>query len=643
VTMRLILQMLREHRWSYIGLTVVLVLAAALVGVSLLISRAASSRSFATDGLTRNEVAIRVGHLESGSTVAGFMVLLSIFIVVVLVFQIVGFMVDGRTTELALLRLGGAARGQVVAMLLGEVAIVAIGSSLAGCLVAVGAVQGFAQLLTLSSNWPAGLPVDIHLDALLLLGLVLVPAAAVGGAILATVRVGRLSPVDALGVNEEPARRPPIPRLVVAGLALAGAVVLLFVPIGEGGLLALPSAVGACAIVAASALAPLLVPVVSQPLTLALAAIAPGAGLVARRRIRFDKRRTGALAAPIIILLGLGAVFGMFAMTGRAYNATAFETVENTRVVAEIPAAEISPASAQDLYALATTVPEVEEVTRLQSTREWSWADPRIPDDVSLSLEAIDPATFSDFVPANVLAGDLHLVDGTDVAVVAPTPFLLGDMVAVAAPGGADVEVHVVAIVESTTMINSSLLVDYRRFAFDESASTETWLVQAAGETSDARLTAALTALSPSIDVLSRDRWIQVQADRLVDTLRAAIFTVVGGAAAFAMVGLALTIIASARERSREFGVLRMVGARIRSVVATVVMEAATACATAIVLGSGIVLFVYVRMASALDAAGIAISPVFPTDVLLWIVGLSLAVGVSAAVIGVGLTLRRSR
>jgi ABC-type antimicrobial peptide transport system permease subunit len=107
-------------------------------------------------------------------------------------------------------------------------------------------------------------------------------------------------------------------------------------------------------------------------------------------------------------------------------------------------------------------------------------------------------------------------------------------------------------------------------------------------------------------------------------------------------VGLALTIIASARERSREFGVLRVVGARIRSVVATVVMEAATACATAIVLGSGIVLFVYVRMASALDAAGIVISPVFPTDVLLWIVGLSLAVGVSAAVIGVGLTLRRS-
>lgn len=60
MTMHLSLRMLREHRWSYIGLTLVLVLAAALVGVSLLISRAASSRAFATDGLTRNEVAIRL-------------------------------------------------------------------------------------------------------------------------------------------------------------------------------------------------------------------------------------------------------------------------------------------------------------------------------------------------------------------------------------------------------------------------------------------------------------------------------------------------------------------------------------------------------------------------------------------------------
>lgn len=636
MSVSLSIRMLREHRWSFAGLTVVLVLASALVGVSLLVSRAASEGIPDRGDLTRNQLAILLGRMESGSVVADFMVFLSVFLAVVLVFQVASFMIDGRRKEIALLRLVGAGQRQVIALLVTEAFILSVGASLIGGIVALGTVNPFAQLLSLSSNWPPGLSVDVHPEELLLC-LVLVPIGAVAGTLSAALRVVRVSLPDAMGVvDASSTRRIPVARLVMAGVGIAGMVVALLLPFEGGILIVLPAIVGGFAVLAASALAPLVVPIVSEPLGAALSAIAPGAGLVARKRMRFDTHRAGALATPIIVLLGLGSVFGMFAMTGRAYNAVGYQTVKNVEAVTEVSGER----NGLGLYEEASDLPEVGTITRMQSTKQWSWADSRIPEDVSLSLEAVDPTTFSEFVPAQVLEGDLQRVGGDDVAVTTPTPFKVGTSFAIDAPDGARHQVRVVAVVDSSLVVNASILVDFRSFEISDSEAIQTWLVHAAPGIDQPRLLSALRAIDLA-QVMTKEGWVAKQADRQVESLGLAVITIVAGGAIFAMVGLSLAILASSRERTRELEVLRAVGARARSVVASVMMESLIACVTALAMGGAIVLLVYFRMESALAQTGAGLAPVVPFNIIFGIAGISIVVAVLAAAIGAGLALRK--
>jgi putative ABC transport system permease protein len=637
--LRLGVRMFREHRWSYAGLASVLVIASALVGVSLLISRAASASDPDRDRLTRNELALFLGRLENGAVVAQYLVILSIFLAAVLVFQVSSFMIDGRRQEIALLRLVGAARRQVILMLVAEAFVLAIVASVIGAVVAVGAAGPFAQLLALSNNWPAGLPVEVHVDALLLCP-TLIAVSAVGGTCAAAFRVLRVPPVDAVGLaNAAHKRRLPVARLVVAGAGVVGMGVALALPLESGSLVMLPSLVGGFAVVVASALAPFVVPVVGAPLAALLTRVAGGAAFVARKELRFDAHRAGVLATPIIVVLGLGSVFGMFAMTGRAANAAEHQVVRNVEAVVEVH----QTGHLSGLFTETATLPEVSAITRLHSTKTWSWADGRIPENESLTLDAIDPTTFADFVPTRVLDGDIRMVAGSDVAVTTPTPFRAGDFFTIDSSDGVPHDVRVAAVVETTPVVKGNVLVDGQHFDLSDPESTQTWLVHAAGGVATSDLVLSLQEVLPSARVMTKDEWVTVQADRQLQSLGMAVVTIVGGGAVFAMVGLTLAVLAASRERKRMFEVLRAIGARTRSIVATMMIEAMIVCTAAVVMGGAVVVLVYVRMDSALAQAGVGIGPVVPFAVVFGVVAVSLVVAVSAAAAGTGLALRRLR
>jgi len=630
------IRMLREHRWSYAGLAVVLVTASALVGVSLLLSRAAAEGLAHRAGLTRNQLAIQLGQLSSGGVVADYLVFLSVFLAAVLVFQVVGFMIDGRRQEIALLRLVGAKKRQVILLLAGESLVLSVAASTIGALLSLALATPFARLLTFSDNWPAGLGVELH-PVQLIACIILVPFAAITGTMAAAIRAVRVPPVAAIRVTADPARRRPIGRLVTGGLGFVGIIGVLLLPFDGGTLIILPSIVGGLAVLVAAALAPFIVPFISAPLGRVFTGIAPGAGLVARERIRFDRHRAGALATPIIILLGLGTVFGMFALTGRAYTASAFQAMTDVQAVAEAPGDSPDGGIIEQVSAL----PEVARMTTMQSTKLWSWNDSRVPEAAYLSMEAIDAQTFLDFVPARVIAGDLSRVGETQVAVTTSTPFRVGDTFAIESPDGDQVQVQAVAVVESSPLVAASLLVDARRFTIAEPQATQTWLFQAARGVDGADLSRAVRSVVPSsVEVMTAEEWRSAQTDRQTGALRNAVLTIVAGGAIFALVSLSLTILSSARERSRELDVLRKAGARARSVVASVVLETLLASTAALLLGGSVVVLVYLRMRSALEQAHANIAPVVPSEVILGTALVVLCVGVIAAAVGAGIALR---
>lgn len=632
------LRMVREHRWSYAGLAVVLVIASTLVGVAFLVAQAVGGGLPSTAGLTRNEVAIRLGQLSSGGAVAQYLVFLSTFLAGVLVFQIVAFLIDGRRKEIALLRLNGARKRQIVAMLVGESLLLAVIASILGGVFALASATPFSRILTLSQNWPAGLPVELHPLALIPC-ILLVPGAAIIGTLAAAARAVRVPAIAAVGEIASPTKNRPLSRIVIGSLGAIGIIAVLFLPYDGSTLIVLPSLVGALAVVVASALAPFVIPIISAPIGYLLTLLAPGAGFIARKRIGFDRYRAAAVSTPIVILLGLGTVFGMFALTGRAYTGSAYQAVTNVQAVVELPGERRDPNLAKELAAR----PEVASMTSMQSTKLWSWDDPDVPEDAYLLLEAIEPKTFAHFVPANVIAGDLTRVTGTQVAVTTSTPYKVGESVAIKSPAGDREELRVVAVVESSPLVGANILVDADRFMITDPDSTQTWLVQGALGNDESSVAKAVNAVVSGADVMTRAEWISAQSQRQTESLNIAVLTVVGGGAVFAMVSLGLTVLASARERSRELKTLRSTGARFRSAVASVVLETGLACATAMLLGGAIVALVYARMRSALDQMQAGMAPVVPTGMILIIVIVSMGIGLVAAALGSSLALRSGK
>lgn len=127
--------MLREHRWSYAGLGLVLTAAAAVVGSSLVLRSSAHRTTPDASGLTPNESAKLKILSESGQTASLFIAVLGGFVAIFIVMQTMSFVVDSRQTELARLRLAGGSSSQVTSLILCECALLGLLASTIGSFV----------------------------------------------------------------------------------------------------------------------------------------------------------------------------------------------------------------------------------------------------------------------------------------------------------------------------------------------------------------------------------------------------------------------------------------------------------------------------------------------------------------------------
>lgn len=629
--------MLREHRWSYVGLAVVLVASSALVGSSFLLFAAAQGGGLDISGLTANQAAKMLGLVVNGRFVSGLMAALGAFVAVFLVSQAISFVVEGRRRELALLRLAGAAPRQLTNMVLRESLILGVVCSLIGALLSLLLVGLYADLLSRQSNWPPGFAVTIHFRALVWCVIVMT-FVSVAGASGAARRIGRTPPIDAVRAVTVTQEKMPLARWIFAGIGLIAVVVFMALPAQSVNYQLTTAAVGGSAVLLVSALAPIIVPAIARSLGGALTLIAPGAGLVAREHTVHDARRTAALATPIIILLGLGAVFGMMAQTGRSENALGLRALTNTHAIAEFTGLQAD----HDAFTLAQALPEVGAITRVQRADDWAWNEPDMPPGDFPKLMGIDPATFTHFVPAQFEAGSIDDITGTDVAAIAGRA-AIGDTLHLEAPDGAAVEAHVVAIVESSSFLYGSFLIDQNTFPLNSGLIEATWLMESSSGVSDDQLIAAINSVDPSAQATPHAIWVDQSVAGTVENQQATILTIIGGAALLAIFSLAQSTLASVRGRRDELELLTRIGARLRSVLASIIVESAITAATAAILAIAVTVLVYARMSTALHSLDAALSPIVPIDILVLVLIACIATGAISAAAGTSLALNRNK
>lgn len=626
--------MLREHRWSYAGLVVILMTASTVVGSSFILFDAARTTDIDVSGLGTNEAAKLIVLAQNGRFISSFMAILGSYVAVLLVSQTMSFVVDGRRRELALLRLAGASPRQVTGMVLKESTLLAFACSIVGALLSLPLAAPYAEILSRQNNWPPGFPVTVHVTALFWC-VVVMTLVSVAGAFTAARRIGRTAPLDAVRAVRSVRRAMPLMRWVLAGAGLAAVAVFLLLPPQTLNYQISTAGVGAGAVLLVSAVAPVIVPAIARVFGGAIMLIAPGAGLVAREHTVHDARRTAALATPIIILLGLGSVFGMMAQTGRSEMALGLEALAHTDVVVEFPTNEPDA----DSFHAVVDFPEVQAATQVQRADDWAWAEPNMPADDYPQLMGIDPETFTHFVPAKFESGGIDDVSGTDVAVLTGVGEI-GDTFELEAPDGTPVTVDVVAVVESTSFTYGTFLVDLDGLTLDAGATADTWLIESASVAS--LVTTLEDVVSPG-DVFTHDSWVEQSVARSVESQQAAILTIVGGAAILALFSLAQSTLASVRGRRNELELLTKLGALRRSVVGSIVIESGITAVTASILAIAVTGLVYTRMATALYALNPTLSPIIPTEILALILAACVAISVTAAAIGASRALHRIR
>ncbi|WP_433797209.1 FtsX-like permease family protein [Actinoplanes sp. CA-252034] len=297
-------------------------------------------------------------------TAAGVTTFVSVFVVA----STFAFAVAQRRREIGLLRLAGATPRQIRRAVLAEAAVVGVVASAAGCVLGSSGAPWLARLLVDERLAPTWFTIGDHrwpYHVAFWTGLVV----ALAGVMVATVRAGRVSPTEALREASVDSRAMTAGRWVFGiGILAAGLGLLcwrLLTDPGEALHRKTYTTQPMLLITAVALLAPVLAGPVAR-LVAWLPARLPGAtGMLMRENTSAGRRRTAAVAAPVLITVALaGSLLGTTAtITGaEAEELRARTTADlivtgtpDARTVAAIravPGAEVMTSASTSVYTL---------------------------------------------------------------------------------------------------------------------------------------------------------------------------------------------------------------------------------------------------------------------------------------------------
>ncbi|HEX4583481.1 MAG TPA: ABC transporter permease [Burkholderiaceae bacterium] len=514
-----------------------------------------------------------------------------------LVFSLQSQAVVARKPQLALLRMLGATRAEVLRVLIVEAAAFGTVGALLG--LALGAALAHVLLRTLGGDlgggYFAGLRPHVAFDPLgALLFFALGLAAAVGGTWLPAREAAGQPPAPALKAGVEPAPGSQRPRrwIAAAGFALA-AVLLALPPVDEIPLGAYAS-IGAL-LVATIALKPLIAPRLIGPLArwicahLRSARHAP-AWLAATRLARL----------PRFAAVGAAGILASFAlMVAMATMVTSFRSSFDEWLDRMLPAdlyARAAPAgatarfSAQDLERMRSDP----AVARAQFLRTLPLALDPAGAPVVLIARTIDRAHPQATLP----------LVGAGVAVEPPAiPVWVSEAVADrfdAHPGrelqlplaGGHTAVTVAGVWRDYVRRTGSIVIDaddYERITGD-SSRTDAALWLKAGQQPQQAAQRLMTQLQAPLAQFRQPGQIRALSLRAFDATFSVTYLLEWAAIAIGMAGLAATFSAQAIARTREFGMLRHLGVTRGQILTLLAAEAmlVTLLAAALGLGAGL-------------------------------------------------------
>jgi putative ABC transport system permease protein len=518
------------------------------------------------------------------------------FVAVFVVASTFAFAVALRRREFGLLRTAGATPRQLRVLVLTEAAAVGVVASAAGCALGAWGAPLLARLLVDGGIAPAWFTVGDHIwpfHAAFWTGLVV----ACAGAWTASRRAGRTGPAEALReADAESGGTPLVRRLLGGALLLAGAGLLVWtLATDPADLLKRKTytTVPMVLITAVAVLSPVLVGPAARLLRL------PGAaGLLIRANVRAARRRTAAVAAPVLVTVAMaGSLMGAAATVTAAKGAEARGQTSADLVVTGAELTDPGPIPGALVSASATTAVFVRE-DRTALVR-------------SEARAVTDPAALASIARLPVVAGDLRDLDDRSIVVNEEwAEHRVGAAVDVWLGDGRPVTLRIAAVLAAGTGGNGA----YVTAANVPAAQLDRLDVRLAGGADRSAVTAALRATGG--DVRTADAWAAATHPRTGPQVRLGLLVVLGIALVYTAIALANTLVMAGSARAGELRALRLTGATRTQIAAVAAGESLLAVGIGVLLGAAVTAVNLACLLAALAALSAPVTPDLPWTVL---------------------------
>ncbi len=302
----LVQSFLHEHRSSYTVMVLAVMAASVLTSAWAQVAIAARKGDGMPDTRAMNSYdrAMTLSLRDSATLISIMYACICGFVSIFLVITSVGFLIERRRREYAMMRLSGASPRTVRFISLLEfmipVGLAALLGSLAGCLL----VPAFAKSLINSGLEALEMTAHPHPTGIFFtfVGILL---AGLLGTWFAARRITAISPIEALqdSGNRSGTKSIGPLRLIIALAGLAGGLAMVYHRFKGMDIEIQIMASTGCLLVIIGALAPVLVPACANLIGIPFQLAFRGAGLLARQRARKENRSSTAVAVPIILML----------------------------------------------------------------------------------------------------------------------------------------------------------------------------------------------------------------------------------------------------------------------------------------------------------------------------------------------------
>ncbi|MGI8728652.1 MAG: ABC transporter permease [Solirubrobacteraceae bacterium] len=562
---------------------------------------------------------------------------IALFVGAFVIYNTFSITVAQRTRELALLRMLGASRRQVLRSVVLEAAVVGLIASLAGLAAGFALVPALRALLQATgADLPAtgSVIATRTLVVALLVGVVVTVLASLVPALRAT----RIAPIAALRDGLTAPVRAGRARLAVAALlCLAGAGVLAYglAGGGSGGDTAAILGAGSVAIfLGVALLSPQLVRPVAALLGAPLQRLAGISGRLARENATRNPARTAVTAAALMIGVALVVFVSIFAagLQGSIDRAVDRAFAGDLTVGVKSGFGETPPA-------LAAEVRRVRGVGAVSSVR---FSDAKVAgEEGSTTVAGIDPATLSEVYTLRWKQGsDATLGRLGEDGILADSSFSgdarVGDRVALLTPAGKRVSYVIRGLLDEGSdfgLLGGGLVIPNARLRADFDVSDDDFVFVrfAAGADPERTRGAIDRALAASFpDARTRDRGqVKAQQAGQINQVLYLIYALLALSVVVSLFGIVNTLALSIFERTRELGLLRAVGMSRRQVKRIVRLEAVITSLIGALLGLVLGVLFALAMSRPLESEGFRLT--FPVATLVLLVAGAAMAGVLAA------------